>query len=112
MARYPGLGSRHLDSVCAARSPQALLMHPAATPPYTHVLDSVKDCSTRVRVKMCILIVKRIFCKYSYSNLSAHSVVQIHTDTTYTEELAVSATEQSPFKQRPESQGAPLALGL
>lgn len=51
----------------------------------------------RGHVKMCILIVKTVFCKYSYINVSAYNSVQIYTDMIYTG--VICTTEQNQFKK-------------
>lgn len=63
----------------------------------TTFLGQAKDCSTHVDVKMWILIIKIVFCKYSYINLSAHSLVQIYTDMIYTD--VICTTEQNKFNK-------------
>ena len=75
-----------------------ILLVPGAVAPSYHkprFLDQVKDCSTHVHVKMWILIVKTVFCKYI--NLSAYNLVQIYTHMIYTD--VICTTEQHQFKK-------------
>ena len=83
------------------RSAPYILLTPAAAAPSYHkppFSGQVKECSTRVHVKMWILIVKTVFCKHSYINLSAYSLVQIYTNMIYTD--VICSTEQNQFKKR------------
>jgi hypothetical protein len=57
----------------------------------------VKDHRTQAHVKMWTLIVKTVFCKYSYINLSAHNLVQIFTDMIYMD--VICTAKQKQFKK-------------
>lgn len=79
--RHPKWGQHHTFCSC----------------PRLPLLPITKECSTRVHVKMWILIIKTVFCKYSYINLSAYSLVQIYTYMIYTD--VICSTEHNQFKK-------------
>lgn len=91
------LGERAPDSAAGAvvTGPSAFGSCSSSGPPLLPTtnpsLRPEKDCSRHVHVKIWILIVKTVFCKYSYISLSARSLVQIltarvHADVTGTTE--------------------------
>lgn len=92
---YSGFGSQCLSLACRRTGPSSRVSHTVVGSelsrefctcigPSLFTTDTFlglgEGLRTRFHVKMWILIVKIIFCKYSYINLSTHNLVQIYTD--------------------------------